>query len=148
MPLPEAAQLVLQASCMGEGGEIFLLDMGQPIKIVQLARDLIHLHGFSEQQIPIEFTGLRPGEKMFEELLADQETTRATHHPKLRIARAREVPADLLDTLLPWLTQGRVASEDETRDDLKRLIPEYSTARADSSQAPIVVTSDRQPLEH
>jgi FlaA1/EpsC-like NDP-sugar epimerase len=128
MTIPEAAQLVLQASCMGEGGEIFLLDMGQTIKIVQLARDLIHLHGFTEQQIPIEFTGLRPGEKMFEELLADEETTRATHHPKLRIARARDVPADLLDTLLPWLTQARMAHEDETRQDLRSLIPEYSTA--------------------
>ena len=125
MTIPEAAQLVLQASCMGDGGEIFLLDMGEPVKIVQLARDLIHLHGFNEQQIPIEFTGLRPGEKMFEELLADEETTRATNHPKLRVARARDVAATWVDELLPWLLQQRMLDEHETRAALGALIPEY-----------------------
>lgn len=99
MTIPEASQLVLQASSMGHGGEIFILDMGQPMKIVDLARDLIHLHGFTEDQIRIEFSGLRPGEKLYEELLADDETTTRTPHPKLRIARAREVPDDLLDEL-------------------------------------------------
>jgi FlaA1/EpsC-like NDP-sugar epimerase len=125
MTIPEAAQLVLQASCMGDGGEIFLLDMGEPIKIAQLARDLIHLHGFTDKQIPIEFTGLRPGEKMFEELLADDETTRRTHHPKLRIARAREVPSGLIESLSPWLTMARVLPESETRAELQRFVPEY-----------------------
>jgi FlaA1/EpsC-like NDP-sugar epimerase len=125
MTIPEAAQLVLQASCMGDGGEIFLLDMGEPVKIVQLARDLIHLHGFTEQQIPIEFTGLRPGEKMFEELLADDETTRATDHPKLRVARARDVAPEWVDELLPWLLQPRMLDEHETRAALSELIAEY-----------------------
>lgn len=125
MTIPEAAQLVLQASSMGQGGEIFILDMGQPVRIVDFARDLIRLHGYTEDQIRIEFSGLRPGEKLYEELLADDETTTRTPHPKLRIARAREVPAYLLDDLLPWLMQHRVLPDDEVRRDLRRWVPEY-----------------------
>ena len=90
--IPEASQHVLQASSMGHGGEIFILDMGEPMKIVDLARDLIRLYGCTEEQIRIEFTGLRPGEKLYEELPADEETTTRTPHPKLRIAQARGVP--------------------------------------------------------
>ncbi|WP_321796398.1 nucleoside-diphosphate sugar epimerase/dehydratase [Caballeronia sp. J97] len=128
MTIPEAAQLVLQASSMGRGGEIFILDMGQPVKIVDLARDLIRLYGFSEEQIRIVFTGLRPGEKLYEELLADDETTTRTPHPKLRIAQARGVPDDFIDELLPWLMQHRVLSDEEVRRDLRRWVPEYQTA--------------------
>ncbi|MBB3258026.1 FlaA1/EpsC-like NDP-sugar epimerase [Paraburkholderia bannensis] len=128
MTIPEASQLVLQASSMGHGGEIFILDMGKPVKIVDLARDLIRLYGFSEEQIRVVFTGLRPGEKLYEELLADDETTTRTPHPKLRIARAREVPDNLLDELLPWLMQHRVPSDDEVRRDLRRWVPEYQPA--------------------
>jgi FlaA1/EpsC-like NDP-sugar epimerase len=128
MTIPEASQLVLQASSMGHGGEIFILDMGQPVKIVDLARDLIRLYGFSEEHIRIVFTGLRPGEKLYEELLADDETTTRTPHPKLRIARAREVPDSLIDNLLPWLMQHRVPSDDEVRRDLRRWVPEYQPA--------------------
>jgi FlaA1/EpsC-like NDP-sugar epimerase len=125
MTIPEASQLVLQASCMGQGGEIFILDMGQAVRIVDLARDLIRLHGYTEEQIGIEFTGLRPGEKLYEELLADDETTTRTPHPKLRIARAREVPEHMLEDLLPWLMQHRVLSDDEVRRDLRRWVAEY-----------------------
>ncbi|GLU30479.1 nucleoside-diphosphate sugar epimerase/dehydratase [Trinickia caryophylli] len=130
MTIPEASQLVLQASSMGQGGEIFILDMGHPVRIVDLARDLIQLCGYSEEQITIEFTGLRPGEKLYEELLADDETTKRTPHPKLRIAQAREVPDDLLDQLLPWLMQHRVLSDEEVRRDLRRWVPEYRPATA------------------
>ncbi|WP_133650895.1 polysaccharide biosynthesis protein [Paraburkholderia flava] len=125
MTIPEASQLVLQASSMGQGGEIFILDMGQPVKIVDLARDLIRLYGFTEEQIRIVFTGLRPGEKLYEELLADEETTMRTPHPKLRIAQARGVPDNLLDELLPWLMQHRVPGDAEVRRDLRRWVPEY-----------------------
>jgi FlaA1/EpsC-like NDP-sugar epimerase len=125
MTIPEASQLVLQASSMGQGGEIFILDMGQPVRIVDLARDLIRLYGYTEEQIRIEFMGLRPGEKLYEELLADDETTTRTPHPKLRIARAREVPGHLLDHLLPWLMQHRILPDDEVRRELRRWVPEY-----------------------
>ena len=125
MTIPEASQLVLQASSMGNGGEIFILDMGQPVRIVDLARDLIRLCGYGEDQIRIEFTGLRPGEKLFEELLADDETTLPTPHPKLRIARAREAEQALLDEVLPWLTQHRALTDEEVRRDLRRWVPEY-----------------------
>ncbi|MGF6995071.1 polysaccharide biosynthesis protein [Paraburkholderia sp. GAS32] len=135
MTIPEAAQLVLQASSMGQGGEIFILDMGEPVKIVDLARDLIRLYGFSEDHIRIVFTGLRPGEKLYEELLADDEATTRTPHPKLRIAQAREVPDNLLDELLPWLMQHRVPSDQEVRRDLRRWVPEYQPATTPALQS-------------
>ena len=125
MTIPEASQLVLQASSMGQGGEIFILEMGRPVRIVDLARDLIRLYGYTEDQIRVEFTGLRPGEKLYEELLADDETTTRTPHEKLRIARAREVPEHLLEQLLPWLMQHRVLPDDEVRRDLRRWVSEY-----------------------
>lgn len=143
MTIPEASQLVLQASSMGHGGEIFILDMGEPIRIVELARDLIRLYGFTEEQIRIEFTGLRPGEKLYEELLADDETTTRTPHPKLRIAQAREVPGNLLDELLPWLMQHRVPSDHEVRRDLRCWVPEYRPTAIQSLQLvpPVRTTS-------
>ncbi|MEX3583630.1 MAG: nucleoside-diphosphate sugar epimerase/dehydratase [Burkholderia sp.] len=135
MTIPEASQLVLQASSMGQGGEIFILEMGKPVRIVELARDLIRLYGFDEDQIRIQFTGLRPGEKLYEELLADDETTTRTPHPKLRTAKAREVPDNLLDELLPWLMQHRVLSDDEVRRDLRRWVSEYQPAAKPTLQS-------------
>lgn len=135
MTIPEASQLVLQASSMGHGGEIFILDMGKPVKIVDLARDLIRLYGYTEEQIRVVFTGLRPGEKLYEELLADDETTTRTPHAKLRTAKAREVPDNLLDELLPWLMQHRVPGDDEVRRDLRRWVPEYQPASKPTLQS-------------
>jgi FlaA1/EpsC-like NDP-sugar epimerase len=124
MSIPEAAQLVLQAAAMGQGGEIFVLDMGAPVKIVDLARNMIRLSGFTEDEIAIEFTGLRPGEKLYEELLADSEETLPTPHEKLRIARSRAVPKAFYEDVLDWL--GQVSQEDcEVRAGLKRWVPEY-----------------------
>jgi len=125
MSIPEAAQLVLQAGCMGLGGEIFVMDMGEPVKIVDLARDMIRLSEASENDIRIVYTGLRPGEKLFEELLADDEHTRPTPHPKLRIAKAREVQSGWLDQVLAWLQHDRIPGDAEVRRDLKRWVPEY-----------------------
>jgi FlaA1/EpsC-like NDP-sugar epimerase len=127
MSIPEAAQLVLQAAAMGQGGEIFVLDMGEPVKIVELARKMIHLCGYSDSEIRIEFTGLRPGEKLFEELLADAEQTCQTPHPKLRIARARAVDDDFLSNLLVWLAETQ-QSDELVREVLTRWVPEYRPA--------------------
>jgi FlaA1/EpsC-like NDP-sugar epimerase len=127
MSIPEAAQLFLQAGCMGLGGEIFVMDMGEPVKIVDLARDMIRLSELSENEIRIVYTGLRPGEKLFEELLADDEHTRPTPHPKLRIAKAREVGTGWIDGLLDWLNQDRIPSDSEVRRDLKRWVPEFQS---------------------
>lgn len=129
MSIPEAAQLVLQAASMGHGGEVFVLDMGEPVKIVDLARNMIRLSGYGEDEVRIEFTGLRPGEKLYEELLADAEETRETPHPKLRIARSRPVPEGFLDELTQWLSQPGPVSDDEVRAGLKRWVPEYAPAR-------------------
>ncbi|MFL9865260.1 nucleoside-diphosphate sugar epimerase/dehydratase [Paraburkholderia fungorum] len=146
MTIPEASQLVLQASSMGRGGEIFILDMGEPVKIVDLARDLIRLYGFNEEHIRIVFTGLRPGEKLYEELLADDETTTLTPHPKLRTAQARGVPDNFLDELLPWLMQHRVLADDEVRRDLRRWVPEYQPNLAPPLQSVSTATSIRVSL--
>ncbi len=126
MSIPEAAQLVLQAASMGRGGEVFVMDMGEPVKIVDLARNMIRLSGYREDEIRIEFSGLRPGEKLYEELLADSETTRETPHPKLRIARSRKVAADFLPLLTTWLEVPKPLSDDAVRQALLRWVPEYS----------------------
>jgi FlaA1/EpsC-like NDP-sugar epimerase len=127
MSIPEAAQLVLQAAAMGQGGEIFVLDMGEPVKIVDLARKMIQLCGYSDAEIRIEFSGLRPGEKLYEELLADAEQTCQTPHPKLRIARARPVEDDFLANLRPWFDETSL-SDERVRETLMRWVPEYQPA--------------------
>jgi FlaA1/EpsC-like NDP-sugar epimerase len=126
MSIHEAAQLVLQAATMGQGGEIFVLEMGKPVRIDDLARNMIRLSGYSEDDIRIEYTGLRPGEKLYEELLSGHELTLETPHPKLRVARASPVRMDLLNRILSWLGQGGVVTDAEVRLMLAQWIPEYS----------------------
>jgi FlaA1/EpsC-like NDP-sugar epimerase len=140
MLIPEAAQLVLQAGLMGgervqddaQGGRIFVLDMGEPVRIADLARDMIRLSGFSENDIRIEFTGLRPGEKLYEELLADSEQTLPTPHPKLRVACAACVDAQhdaaWLAELQHWLARENM-SEMQVKAALQRWVAEYQPAQ-------------------
>jgi FlaA1/EpsC-like NDP-sugar epimerase len=125
MSIPEAAQLVLQAALMGKGGEIYVLDMGEPVRIADLARDLIRLSGYSEADIRIEYTGLRPGEKLYEEPLADAETTLPTPHPKLRIARVRAERGGSLAALEGWLAEPGNADTAAVRAKLREWVPEY-----------------------
>lgn len=149
MLIPEAAQLVLQAGLMGgqDGsvGSIFVLDMGEPVRIVDLARDLIRLSGFGEDEIGIEYSGLRPGEKLFEELLADDETTLPTPHPKLRIARAQaHFDAAWLQALAEWLSQAQCA-EAQVKSSLAQWVPEYRmqpSAPADPAALPLMTPAN------
>ena len=126
MTIPEAAQLVLQAGLVGQSGQIFVLDMGEPVKIVELARILIRLSGKTEQEIPVVFTGLRPGEKLFEELLANGETTEATPHPKLHVAKTSGVVCvDLEAVSRSIVALGVAPSASSLRVWLHSQVPEY-----------------------
>jgi len=125
MSSSEATQLLLQAGLQGRGGEILVLDMGEPVRIVDLARDLIRLYGADPDHIPVVFTGLRPGEKLFEEPLAPEEATKATTHPKLRIAQAREANRDAVGQMVAWCERDRAARDAEVRARLRSWIPEY-----------------------
>ena len=128
MTIPEAVQLVLQASTMGKGGEIFVLDMGEPVKIVELARALIRLSGLvPETDIPITYTGLRPGEKLFEEIKLDGEGIKPTSHEKIRVLDGGEVS---LDKVRRWLNDlGALVDSKNVHglvNKLKEIVPEYT----------------------
>ena len=129
MSIPEAAQLVLQAALMGKGGEIFVLDMGDPVRIVDLARQLILLSGLSEDDVRVVYTGLRPGEKLYEEVLADAEKTLPTPHPKLRVAKANpHADANLVADVERWLEAASNTDANAVRAGLQRWIEEYRPA--------------------
>jgi FlaA1/EpsC-like NDP-sugar epimerase len=136
MTIPEASQLVLQAGGMGEGGEIYILDMGEPVKIVDLARDLITLSGLRpDEDIEIRFSGVRPGEKLFEELSTDAEHADKTKHPKVFIGRIKShawesfhVGVDALIAL------ARDAQIERVRATIGDLVPEYGAARPTASK--------------
>ncbi len=128
MTISEAARLVLQAAALAETGQVYVLDMGEPVKIAELARDLIRLSGHRTDEIGIVFSGLRPGEKLFEELLADADQTIASAHPQLRIAQLRtHTDAVWLDDLLAWL-QGppQLDAASQLRQRLRHFVPEYA----------------------
>ncbi len=126
MSIPEAVQLVMQAGLMGRGGELFVLDMGEPVKITDLARDLIKLSGFTEDDIKIVFTGLRPGEKLYEEPLAEGENLLPTPHPKIKIARARPENGDWLQQLESRLATLQSQDEAGAKSELRKWVREYS----------------------
>jgi FlaA1/EpsC-like NDP-sugar epimerase len=141
MSIPEAAQLVMQAGLMGQGGEIFVLDMGEPVKIAELARDMIRLSGFQQDEIKISYTGLRPGEKLYEELLADDELTQATPHPKLRIAIARKADVIWVKKLLKWIASSQLADELVIKKQLVLWVEEYAEDTVNTPVQPIATLS-------
>jgi len=127
MTIPEAVQLVIQAGAMATGGEIFVLDMGEPVKIVDLAEDLIRFSGFEPyKDIDIEYTGIRPGEKLFEELLTAEEGTTATKHKRIYVAKANEIDEELLDEFIcRFASRSWVENREELLVMLKELVPAY-----------------------
>lgn len=136
MTIPEACQLVLEAYVMGNGGEIFVFDMGKSVKIIDLAKKMIMLSGLEiDSDIKIKVTGLRPGEKMYEELLSDQENTMATHHPKILIGKVKEVEFKAIQSLVE-----KLISYSETQDNdlivkqMKDIVPEFLSNNSDFSK--------------
>lgn len=128
MTIPEASQLVLQAGTMGNGGEIFVLDMGAPVKIADLARDLVTLSGLTpDVDIEIKFTGMRPGEKLFEELSVDAENADKTRHPKIFVGRFRPHAWDDVQRKLRELGDLADASPEAIRRKFRDIVPEYRT---------------------
>ena len=128
MSTSEAAQLILQAGAMGEGGEIFILDMGQPVNIADMARDLIRLHGLEpERDIPVRFVGLRPGEKLYEELITEGEGIMPTSHEKIRVIRGRHTDRATLNILIDELI-ACAETHDPTaiKQKLHQIVPEYT----------------------
>ena len=127
MTIPEAARLVIQAAAIGESGQVLVLDMGEPVKIVDLARDMIKLSGHGLDEIRIVFTGLRPGEKLFEELLADADSTIPTAIAQLRVARLESRDISVMD-LLRRAAASDPLSDQEIREQLMQVVPEYKPA--------------------
>jgi FlaA1/EpsC-like NDP-sugar epimerase len=127
MTIPEASLLVLQAGAMGEGGEIFVLDMGEPVRIVELAESLIKLSGFKpSEDIKIEFTGVRPGEKLYEELYLLQEENLRTSHPKVFIRDCSDTyPPDFISKINRLFDIADSGGLDEIKAIMAELVPEY-----------------------
>jgi FlaA1/EpsC-like NDP-sugar epimerase len=127
MTIPEASQLVLQAATMGQGGEIFVLDMGEPVKIVDLAKELITLSGFKwGEDIEIKFTGLRPGEKLFEELSIKGEDMVQTRHPKIAVWKNIPTDGDRLRSGIQELVAiAQTQDHEKIVQKVKELVPEY-----------------------
>ena len=138
MTIPEACQLVLEAGCMAKGGEIFVFDMGKPVKIVDLANQMIRLSGLiPEKDIRIVYTGLRPGEKLFEELFTEGEATRPTHHDKIQIAQVEKLRNGDTQAKIEYLLSNLYSlSRQEVIDYCTELVPEYKSTNGRYPERP------------
>lgn len=129
MTIPEAVQLVIQAGALTEGGETFVLDMGEPVKIIDLAKDLIRLSGFREEEIPIEISGIRPGEKLYEELLTQEEGTMSTVHDRIFIARSEHLSqaeaSAMIEAFRAIVDRQDTVTPLEVKHLLKQWVPSY-----------------------
>jgi FlaA1/EpsC-like NDP-sugar epimerase len=150
MTIPEAAQLILQAGSMGEGGEIFILDMGTPIKIVDLANDLIRLSGFEPgRDIEIQFTGLRPGEKLYEELITEGEGIVKTPHEKILVLRGNSIHrGDLLSKISELGHLARKQDAPKIKEKLKEIVPEYQISSENSNLSPEKTPASKTETSH
>jgi FlaA1/EpsC-like NDP-sugar epimerase len=130
MTIREASQLILQSASMGQGGEVFILDMGTPVKIVDMARDLIRLSGFEpDVDIKIEFIGLRPGEKLNEELITDDENAQPTPHPKILMLKGGACDLDLLNgQIRELLALSSLHDPERIRSKLQEIVSDYAPA--------------------
>ena len=126
MTIPEAVQLVIQAGALAKGGEIFILDMGEPVKIADLARDMIKLSGLEpDVDIEVDYIGLRPGEKLVEELLLNEEGITATKYKKIFIAKPTFTDVDAFESELGELRELLFNSNTEVKDIIKKIVPTY-----------------------
>lgn len=132
MTIPEAAQLVIQAAAMAKGGEIFVLDMGKPVKMVDLARDLIELSGFVPgKDIKIEYTGLRPGEKLYEELLMNKDILTSTRHEKIFIEKPMEYDMEFIENSIEEFSKVTYSSPQEIMDLMEKKVPTYKRKKVE-----------------
>ena len=132
MTIPEASQLVLEAGAMGKGGEIFIFDMGESVKIFDLAKNMIKLSGLRyPQDIDIKVVGLRPGEKLYEELLANGENTMPTYHKKIMIGKVRELDYNFVRTKIDELCVNNMFFNGDTVKLMKEIVPEYISNNSD-----------------
>jgi FlaA1/EpsC-like NDP-sugar epimerase len=141
MTIPEASQLVMQAGAIGQGNEIFVLDMGEQIKILDLAREMIRRHGLKlNRDICIEFTGIRPGEKLYEELAGSGERTLQTSHPKIRVWQLPRATPKQVDRILQTLTAVIDADRSQVIQALRQCVPEYQPV--DETVVPMRIVAD------
>jgi FlaA1/EpsC-like NDP-sugar epimerase len=141
MTIPEASQLVMQAGAIGRGGEIFVLDMGEPVRILDLAREMIVRSGLKPgEDVEIRFTGVRPGEKLYEELAGDDERTRPTAHPKIRVWELPAAMPEQANRTINLLSDVIDAERSDVLAALKRVVPEYRSPEIASHELPINIT--------
>lgn len=132
MTIPEASQLVVEAGLMGKGGEVFIFDMGEPVKIYDLAMNMIRLAGMVPGvDIPIEFTGMRPGEKLYEDLFADQEQVEKTHHKKIRIGKVKKYSYEEMKLYMEEMYRFQQSTEGiDVQKTIRKIVPEYQPMQA------------------
>ena len=149
MTIPEAASLVLQAASIAKGGELFVLDMGQPVRIKELAERMIQLYSAQggEKQIPIVYTGLRPGEKLYEELLMDDENIVRTGLDKIFIAKPEVVTGETMEALLQTL-RACIEQDGDMRECLHRLLPTFQAPEVINSRAETLLQASAQGKEN